>query len=251
MRTLLFATLFVGTLCTSTLAAAEAALKADEVVELQKQARAKMRGIEYELAIPLLERALTADLSQAQRAELNADLGICHANLGDTEHARAAFERALSANILLDLPVGTSPKIRQLFESTRAQRARGGPKGTTIVVAPSEPIGSVVKPFDFVLGSAVVAGVAAGIVTGIISSNAASEAQNGLHDRSTGDGLSRRRTTFGIASVCSYGFAGAAAITELALVLFVNRRSEPESPVSVTGALLPTGGASATVSVHF
>jgi hypothetical protein len=251
MRTLLFAALFVGTLGTSTLAAAEAAPRADEAVELQKQARSKMRSIEYELAIPLLERALTADLNQAQRAELNADLGICHANVGDTEHARMAFDRALSANILLDLPVGTSPKIRQLFENTRAQRAKASPKETTIVIAPSGPVGSLVQPFDFVLGGAVVAGVATGIVTGIISSNAASDLQNGLHDRATADSLTRRRKTFAVTSVCSYGFAGAAAITELALVLFVNRRPEPANPVSVTGALLPTGGASATVRIRF
>jgi tetratricopeptide (TPR) repeat protein len=251
MRTLLFAAMFAGMLCASTLAAAEAPPRADEVVELQKQARSKMRSIDFEFAIPLLERALTADLSQAQKAELNADLGICYANVGDTEHARTAFERALSANILLDLPVGTSPKIRQLFENTRSQRAKASPKETTIVMAPSEPVGSLVRPFDFVLGGAVVAGVAAGIITGVVSSNAASDLQNGLHDRSTADSLTRQRKTFAIASVCSYGFAGAAAVTELALVLFVNRRPEPESPVSVTGALLPTGGASATVKIRF
>lgn len=252
MRTVLIATLVVVALSPSPIAAAEPAPQANEVAELQKQARAKMRSIEYELAIPLLERALVADLSQPQKAELNADLGICYASVGETERARSAFDRALKANILLDLPVGTSPKIRQLFESARAERSKASAKETTVVMAPSEPVGTLVKPVDFVLGGAVVAGVAAGIITGVISSNAASDLQNSLHDRAAVDSLNNRRRTYAIASVCSYAFAGAAAVTELVLVLVMNRRPEPESAgdVSVSAAISPTG-ASAALQVHF
>lgn len=249
MRSPLFA--IVVALCTESVAEAGVVPKASDAVELQKQARAKMRSIEYEHAVPLLERALTADLSRRQKAELNADLGICYASLGDTEHARTAFEGALAADLLLDLPVGTSPKIRRFFEIVRSQGARAAAQGPTSVVAPLEPSGLRVKPVDFVLGGAVVAGVAAGIVTGMISSNAANELRNGLHDRSTVDSLSSRQSNYGIASVCAYGLAGAAALSELAVVLFVGRRPELASAITVSGAVLPTGGASAAVRVRF
>jgi len=247
MRILFFAS--AVTLCAAQVAAAEV----PGINELQKQARAKMRSVDYELAIPLLERALTVASNRSQAAEVQADLGICHASLGDPEQARIAFEGALGANPLLDLPVGTSPKIRRLFEGVRAQ----GPKATalapiqapTIVVAPPEPVGLRVKPVDFVLGGAVVAGLAAGIVTGLTSSNAANELQNGLHDRAMVDSLSSRQRIYGIASVCAYGLAGVAALSELVVLLL--RHPEPANAVSVSGAVLSTGGASATVQVRF
>lgn len=251
MRSPLFA--IVVTLVIEPVAAAAAGTvpRASEVVELQKQARAKMRTIEYEHAVPLLERALTAELSRHQKAELNADLGICYASLGDTEHARTAFEGALAADLLLDLPVGTSPKIRRLFEVVRAQGAKAIAQGTTSVVAPSGSAGLRAMPVDFVLSGAVVAGVAAGIITGLISSNAASDLRNDLHDRATVDSLSRQQINYGIASVCAYGLAGAAALSELVVILFVSRRPELANAISVSGAVLPTGGASAAVQVRF
>ncbi len=235
----------------STARAAAAPPRPDEVPDLQKQARAEMRLIEYELAIPLLERALTADSSLAQKAELNADLGICYASLGDSAGARAAFDRALSADMLLDLPVGTSPKIRQLFEGARSAHAKRPSQETAVASTPAEPVGSLIKPVDFVMSAAVVAGVAAGIITGALSSGAASDLQSGLHDRPTVDSLNRRRQNLGVASVCSYGVAGAAAITELALILFLDRHPEPAGSLSVSAAVMPTGGASATLRVHF
>jgi tetratricopeptide (TPR) repeat protein len=255
MRTLI-ATGFIVVLFTSSVASAQAVPKASEVVELQKQARARMRNIEYELAIPLLERALTSDLSQPQKAELQADLGISYANLGDTERAHAAFDAALRANALLDLPVGTSPKIRKLFDELRARGAKASAPLPSIVVAPSEPVGSLVKPIDFVMGGAVVAGVIAGVITGVVSSNAAGELQSGLHDRATVDSLSSRQRLYAIASVSSYAAAGAAAITELALILFMNRRADSASvisasAISVSASLLPTGGAAAAFRIRF
>lgn len=255
MRTF-FASGFIVALFTSSVAAAQLAPKASEVVELQKQARARMRNIEYELAIPLLERALTSDLSRPQRAELQADLGISYANLGDTERARTAFEAALRANALLDLPVGTSPKIRKLFDELRAQGAQATAPAPSIIVAPSEPVGSLVKPIDFVMGGAVVAGVIAGVITGVISSNAAGELQSGLHDRATVDSLSGRQRLYAITSVATYAAAGAAAITELALILFMNRRADSASAlsasaISVSAALWPSGGGAASFQVRF
>ncbi len=247
MRRSLFAIVVV--LCAVPAMAADAAPSANEAVELQRQARVKMRFIEYELAVPLLERALKAELGRHQKAELLGDLGICHASLGETERARAAFEGAVTANQLLDLPVGTSPKIRQLFESVRSQGVKTTPAPVPIVVAPQQPTGLRVLPVDFFLGAVVVVGVAAGVIGGVLSSNAASEIQSGLHTRSTVDSLALWQKDFGIASVSAYALAGAAALSELAVVLFVDRR--PEAPIAVSGGLLPTGGATAKVLFRF
>lgn len=230
-------------------AAAQPTLSADEVVDLQRRARAKMRGIEHELAIPLLERALQGKLSQAKRAELNADLGICHASLGDTDSARAAFDRALSANILLDLPVGTSPKIRQLFESTRTQHA-AATKEPTVIVRPPEPAGFALRPVEYVFGSLLLVGVAGGIGAGVLSSNAANQATASMHDRATVDALDRSRLTWGIASVSAYGLAGLSAVIELVLLLTLDHRPEPRD-TPVVGVALSSSGALATLGLRF
>jgi tetratricopeptide (TPR) repeat protein len=250
--------LLIGALSFSSIAAAgELPPSSAEVQELQKQARASMRSLEYEQAVPLLLRALAAkDLGLAQKAELNAALGICHANLGDTARSRDAFEAALSADPLLDLPVGTAPKIRQLFEGVRAQRraARTAVGSASVELSAESPSMHLV-PLDYIVGSVAVAGLAAGIAAGAASSKQASDLQNGIHDRSTADSLSSKRQTYAAISVASYGVAGAAALAELAIILFVNHRSEPAHPqptpaVSVSGSILPAG-ASASLQVRF
>jgi hypothetical protein len=80
-----------------------------------------------------------------------------------------------------------------------------------------------VKPVDFILGGVVVAGLAGGIATGALSSSAASELEGGLHDRATVDALEARRRTLAIASIGSYAVAGAAALAEVAMIVFLER----------------------------
>ncbi len=225
----------------------------EEVAQMHEQARAKMRNVEYELAIPLLEQALTANLSPTQIAEVNADLGICYASLGNTQGARVAFQRALKANVLFDLPVGTSPKIRQLFETVRTQDAVVAQKYTQKTVAkPFDPFfGLNIKTIDLALGGAVVVGLATGIISGVISSNAADELKDGQHERATVDNLVSRQRNFGIVSACAYGVAGAAALGEVAVVLFMDRDSKPANAISVQGSISATGDAYAGVSVRF
>jgi hypothetical protein len=225
-----------------------------EVDQMHEQARAKIRNVEYELAVPILEQALTANLEPTQVAEINADLGICYASLGNTESARVAFQRALEANVLLDLPVGTSPKIRQLFETVRAQGVQSARKSAQKTVAkPFEPFFDLknIKTIDLALGGAAVVGLATGIISGIISSNAADDLKEGQHDRTTVDNLVSRQSNFGIISVCAYGIAGAAALSEVAVILFMDRGSKPAKAISAQGFISATGDAYAGVNVRF
>ena len=253
MRTAPLATLLITALCLvgTASAADESPPTVPEALKLQQRARAQMRNIEYELAIPLLSHAQTAaDLNAHQKAEIEADLGICQASLGDTQAARTAFESALKADPLLDLPVGTSPKIRQLFETTRSQLAEARPASPMGAVVERSGPAFKVKTLDYALMGVAVAGVGAGIATALVSSRAASDLEGSLHDRAGGDSLSSRQRAFGTISVISYSVAGAAAITSLVRMLWWNNRPEPASAVAFSGSVSPTG-ASASLRVSF
>jgi hypothetical protein len=60
------------------------------------------------------------------RAQAFLALGLTRASLLDETGARTAFAAALAIDPRLDLPDGTSPKVRALFESTRATVLPGG-----------------------------------------------------------------------------------------------------------------------------
>lgn len=249
------ANMLIVTLCGSPTATAQTVPSVEEVAQMHEQARSKMRNVEYELAIPLLEQALTANLRPTQAAEINADLGICYASIGNTENARVAFQRALKANILLELPVGTSPKIRRLFEAVRTESSQFAKKTVQkTVVTPSNPFFDLnLKTIDLALGGTVVVGLATGIISGVISSNAADDLRDGQHDRAALDNLVSRQHNYGIISVCAYSIAGAAALSEAAVVLFMNRDSKPAKPkkISVHGSISATGSTYAGVKVRF
>lgn len=243
--------------------AAAAPPSAAEALALQARARAQMRGIEYEFAIPLLLRALEApSLTQHQKAEIYAELGLCQASLGEALIAGAFFDSALAAEPLCDLPVGTSPKIRQLFETIRARRAETNP----LVASPSglvaleanrplvrgrgSPTAPRVRAVDYLLGSVALAGLGAGIGSGIVSSRAADDLMGGLHDRPYADRLKSRQHTWGVVSVVAYSVAGAAAAVALVKVVFLNGRSEAPSRFTVGGSV-SSSGAGASVQVSF
>jgi len=252
--------------------AAAAPPSAAEALALQARARAQMRGIEYEFAIPLLLRALEApSLTPHQKAEIYAELGLCQASLGEALIAGAFFDSALAAEPLCDLPAGTSPKIRQLFETIRARRAETNP----LVASPSSlvaleanrsaerrsssgplvrgrgsPTAPRVRAVDYLLGSVALAGLGAGIGSGIVSSRAADDLMGGLHDRPYADRLKSRQHTWGVVSVVAYSVAGAAAAVALVKVVFLNGRSEAPSKITVGGSV-SSSGAGASVQVSF
>ncbi len=227
------------------------AQSAAEALSLQARARLHMHDIEYELAIPLLLRALeTPTLTPRQKAEISADLGLCQASLGDASTAGASFDSALGADPLYDLPAGTSPKIRRLFETIRARRAEAAPRSPARLVALESPSGAGVRAVDYLLGSIALAGLGAGIGAGIVSSRAADDLKGGLHDRPVVDRLKSRQRTWGVVSVVAYSVAGAAAAVELVKVIFLNGRSEAPAKFTVSGSISGSGAA-ASVRVSF
>jgi tetratricopeptide (TPR) repeat protein len=83
----------------------------------------RFEALEYEDAIPLLERALASEaLEEEKRAQAALHLGIIHLAYGDTEQARARFGDALGLDPEIALPETASPHIRELFDEARAAR---------------------------------------------------------------------------------------------------------------------------------
>jgi hypothetical protein len=110
--------------------------------------------LRYEDAATLLERALHAgDNGPDDLALLFRLQGEVAATLGDTEGARAAFERLLAIRPAARLPDGTSPKIVALFDEARADQvgrelrvgyhAEEGRDPSLVVEVASDPLGLV------------------------------------------------------------------------------------------------------------
>ncbi len=86
------------------------------------QGRELYQNLEFEKAIGLLDKALTAESSSArERAGIYAYLGLCHFHLGDEARARAAFSEGLRLDRDLIIPEMTSPKIVAALEEERAK----------------------------------------------------------------------------------------------------------------------------------
>lgn len=103
-----------------------------------EKARAKMRSLDFEAALPLLQRVLESEkLTGPQRAAVLIDLATTRLNLDETDEARESFARALDADPDVSLPKGTSPKIQDLFDEVRKRRE--APPPPPPAAAPVEP----------------------------------------------------------------------------------------------------------------
>ncbi len=94
--------------------------------EQLERARQLIDEAEFEEALKLLNDELEQPgNSQETLAQLYQLQGITYLYLGQEANARRSFEKLLEANPLHELPRSSSPKVRQLFESVRADvRAR-------------------------------------------------------------------------------------------------------------------------------
>lgn len=110
-------------------------LSAASASEQLAEAQRLYGALKYERALGVATSALTApDLATGARADAYVLIGLCRAQLGADDQARAAFAEALSLDAGAKLPAGAPPKIRRLFE---AERARLPPPAAP--VAPDAP----------------------------------------------------------------------------------------------------------------
>ncbi|MBX7096557.1 MAG: hypothetical protein K1X89_02495, partial [Myxococcaceae bacterium] len=97
-------------------------LSAASASEQLAEAQRLYGALKYERALGVATSALTApDLATGARADAYLLIGLCRAQLGADDQARAAFAEALSLNADARLPAGAPPKIRRLFEAERAR----------------------------------------------------------------------------------------------------------------------------------
>lgn len=82
---------------------------------------AALDALQLEQAAAILEELVAAPgVRDETRARAWLALGLTRASLLDMERAQAAFTAALGIDPRLDVPPDTSPKVRALFERTRA-----------------------------------------------------------------------------------------------------------------------------------
>ncbi len=232
-------------LCTCLLLSSSLALAAASPAELQKKARARMKSLDFEAALPLLEQLRDLpELEGPLRAQALVDLGITFVNLGRPDDARRAFDAALEVNGQVPFPPGVPPKIRRLFdESKEARLARLNPPPTPPVVVP-EPAPVKAEPpparveiihleptppppppprrvvLPAVLVAAGVLSLGAGIATAYASQNAGRVLAAGLHTSAQAQTLQTRRTGYATASYACYSAGAALAVVGAALFTF-------------------------------
>ncbi|MBL8955189.1 MAG: hypothetical protein JNK82_30710 [Myxococcaceae bacterium] len=212
---------------------------------LHKKAKSRMKSLDFDAALPLLEQ-LKGDgsLPAAQKAEVLVDLGITHVNLGQVEEAKRNFDEALGFNEGAKPPSSASPKVQRVFEEARdARQLKLSPPPPT--PAPAEPpprpqkaklvpeptfeppIGITDPPMPkprmvvlpAILAAAGVASIAAGAFLAVETQNLAARLQGSLHPSAEVMSIQSRRSTFGTLAYVGYGLGAALLIA--AAVLFV------------------------------
>jgi hypothetical protein len=218
------------------------ALAAD-AVSLHKKAKARMKSLDFDAALPLLEQ-LRGDptLPAAQKADVLVDLGVTHVNLGATEEARNDFKEALRLDEHAHPPASTSPKVQRVFEGAREALDQElhppvpppPPPEPMSVAPPPEPapkpvpappeIHVVVKPrlklVPAVLGVVGLGSIAAGVVLALQSQGVARQEQSALHPAASVQAYEGQRNAMGTAAYVTYGLGAALLVTAIALFLF-------------------------------
>ncbi|GEM_PF-2682795 len=221
--------------------------------DLQKKARARMKSLDFEAALPLLEQLRELpNVAAPLRAQNEVDLGITFVNLGRAEDARRAFDEALIANPEVPLPAGVPPKIRKLFEDVKAARAVAPLPPPPAVTVPKEepappPVAAVVDPVvvqkeRMVLAPVVLLGagavfILAGASTAFAAQSAGHELSESLHTSAEAQALLSSRASLGTSSYVCYGLGAALAITGAALFVFSGGTTQ------VSAFATPGGGA--------
>lgn len=239
-------------------------LAAPAPADLQKKARARMKSLDFEAALPLLEQLRDLPtLDAPTRAQALVDLGITFVNLGRADDARKAFDDALEAHPEVPFPSGVPPKIRRLFDEAREARAarlrpappppekvvevKPEPKAAPVAVVtepkPSPPMPKErMKLVPGILVGAGVLGLGAGVSAAFASQNADRKLRGSLHGSADAARLLSNRETYALASYGSYA-AGAALIAAGAALFLFTGGGEVSAALTPSSATVTVGGA--------
>lgn len=146
--------------------------------------------LDYAACLAQLEQARQqagSSASQQEQARVRLYFGLCNFGLGDSERARRDFREALALDRSIELPAGTSPKIRNSFsevarlldaeeaERREATRVQPPPPAPAVAEVPPQALPSATVEAQpsptprrwlvpAALGGLAVAGVATGLV---------------------------------------------------------------------------------------
>ncbi len=215
---------------------------------LHKKAKSRMKSLDFDAALPLLEQ-LKADpsLPADRRAEVLLDLGITHVNLGQVEEAKRDFDDALGFSDAARPPASASPKVQRVFEEARDARQlrlnpppplepkpeppppppkaqlvpEPKPEAPVVVEAPPpSPPRQRMVVLPIALAAAGVAAIGAGAYLAVETQGIARELQGSLHASADVMSLQSRRSTFGAMSYVGYGLGAALLVAAAALFVF-------------------------------
>jgi hypothetical protein len=228
----------------------------DDARRLFERAHAALQDLDYETALPLLQKALAAQgLPGKLRASILVDLGVTQGGLGSETLAREDFEHALFVDPAVSPPAGVSPKILELF--TEAQ-AKVVPAPMPLLDAPRPPAAeppppvAEVKPVaeakeeshgpnwtgPSILGGVAALGLGIGIWAALDSNSSASQLRAGLNSQATAGSLLSNQQTMRAVSVTAYSVAGAAAIAgAVYLVMELTGRKATAAAALTTSSL--------------
>jgi hypothetical protein len=244
---------------------------------LHRAAKAKMRRLDFEAALPLLNSALEKPaIPPKERAQLFIDLGITYVNLGENEKAQAAFDDALSLDAAVRPPQSSSPKILELYEAALARRPPV-PSAETVAAAPPEPpvaapkveLLPLPKPsseetaaapvrepaaeasakapsrslvMPLVLGGVFAAGVAGGVGTALASKSVADDIESRPRDGASVQRLLDKRKTLSTISYVCYGAAAASAVAGVVFYVWPALKGRSSFSLVPGGATAGLGG---------
>lgn len=134
----------VGALLALALCAAPAkTLDSDSAID---KAHARMKSLDYEAALPLLQKALASPkLTGRARAGALIDLAVTQINLGDATGARLSFDAAIAEDASVPLPKSASPKIVEMYNEA-LERSR--PPPPPVEAKPEPPVEPAPKQTD-------------------------------------------------------------------------------------------------------
>lgn len=185
---------------------------------------------EWDLALRELTAAEKLATSDAQKSAVWLHQGIVLANVPDADRARAAWRRALELDVSAQLPLPVSPRVRALFDETKA-KVKAAPRPPP-ADAPANPAltprerpanvpGYAQSRFPVVpLVSLGVALVSGGVGIGmLLMADATKRQERAAPSMEQMNALRSRGFTETLISNIAFGIAGAAAL--VALITFI------------------------------
>jgi hypothetical protein len=199
-----------------------------------------LQDFEDEKAAEVLRALLTRSPPAMVAAKAHVYLGIIALDATTAEGAKAEFEKAVRTDVLVDLPLGQSPKVQILFAEARRAVAAGPVASTSMAAPPVGPLpaaqvtATAESPSHlpaYVVGGIGVAALAVGGIFGFLQQQAASNARSdGILAAALNDGQPYAQD--GIAADVLFGVGGVALVT--AIILFVTEGSSQTPAVAAT-----------------